>query len=59
MELLQGLELAWRQALFQFFQPLATGLVCSIESVSSPPWDAVGQAAGKACLGWRRACRWS
>jgi hypothetical protein len=53
----QALEIqqAGQTAALQFFQAASGFAQCSIVSGFSPPWDAAGQAADKACSGWMRA----
>lgn len=48
-----------QQVVPQFFLPEPDLQCCLRVSGFFPPSDAVGQEAGMACLGWRRACRWS
>lgn len=52
-------RLELRQAEPQFSLPEPDLQCCLRVSGFFPPSDAVGQEAGMACLGWRRACRWS
>ena len=52
-----GLEM--QQARLQFFQLTAGLMKRSIESVSSLPLGEAGQAADRACSGWRIRCRLS